>query len=215
MKRFAAGGLFALALSSIPTTAVMAQGRRAIGVELGYTRASFTGRNSGGVTLHEGAVAGAYFQTRVFKGLVFRPGIQIASKGGATTVVPSGSTTPVRLDLDLVYLDLPLLLRTRVPGIGKTRLIATGGAVPSIRIGCNVELSDAGVTLSRNECGQGNNVANFRTLDFQFLGGIGFGIPIESSELAIEARYTQSLRSITDIGDIKNRALTFLVSVPF
>jgi hypothetical protein len=181
---------------------------------LGYTRASFGGRNAGGVTLHEGAIAGAYFQVRLFQGLVFRPGIQIASKGGATSVVPNGSTTPVRLDLDLVYLDLPLLLRSHLPAFGRTRLILTAGGVPSLRIGCNVELSDGGVTLSRSECSKAN-VSGFRTMDFEVLGGLGFGIPIESSELAIEARVTQSVRSITDIGDIKNRALTFLVSVPF
>ena len=213
MKRFAFLALWALILLST-TDDLLAQGRRAIGVELGYTRASFSGRNSGGVTLHEGAVAGAYFQTRLFSGLVFRPGIQIASKGGATSVVPAGSTTPVRLDLDLVYLDLPLLLRTRLT-LGKVRLLFTGGGVPSARIGCNVELSDQGVTISRSECGTGNNVAKFRTLDFQVLGGAGIGIPIESSELAIEARFSQSVRSISDIGDIRNRALTFFLSVPF
>ncbi len=213
MKRFAFLALWALILFSA-TDDLLAQGRRAIGVELGYTRASFSGRNSGGVTLHEGAVAGAYFQTRLFSGLVFRPGIQIASKGGATSVVPAGSTTPVRLDLDLVYLDLPLLLRTRLT-LGKVRLLFTGGGVPGARIGCNVELSDQGVTLSRSECGTGNNVARFRTLDFQVLGGAGIGIPIESSELAIEARLSQSVRSVSDIGDIRNRALTFFLSVPF
>lgn len=205
---------FALAALAIAPAALHAQGRRAIGVELGYTRASFSGRNSGGVTLHEGAVAGAYFQVRLFQGLIFRPGIQIASKGGATSVVQAGSTTPVRLDLDLVYLDLPILLRSHLPAFGRTRLILTAGPVPSLRIGCNVELSNGGVTLSRSECSK-LNTNDFRTVDLQLLGGIGFGIPIESSELALEARVTQSLRSISDIGDIKNRALTFLVSVPF
>lgn len=214
-RSLAIGALLALALSSGVAPRLQGQGRRAIGVELGYTRASFSGRNSGGVTLHEGAVAGAYFQTRLFRGLVFRPGIQIASKGGATSVVPDGATAPVRIDLDLVYLDLPMLLRTRLPFLGNTRLLFTAGAVPSLRIGCNIELSDVTGTLSRDECGQGNNVADFRTIDLQALGGVGFGIPIESSELSIEARVTQSVRSISDIADIRNRALTVLISVPF
>ena len=214
MKRLACCALIGLALLLLSPLRLNAQGRSTIGVELGYTRASFSGRDAGGVTLHEGATAGAYFQVRFFRGLVFRPGIQIASKGGATSVVPAGSTTPVRLDLDLVYLDLPLLLRSHLPAFGRTRLILTGGGVPSLRIGCNVDLSDQGVTLSRSECSRAN-VSGFRTMDFGVLGGVGFGIPIESSELAIEARVTQSLRSITDFGDIKNRALTFLVSVPF
>lgn len=210
-RRFA---LIVLAILGSAPGALKAQGRSTIGVELGYTRASFSGRDSRGVTLHEGAVAGGYFQVPLTPWLSVRPGLQIASKGGATTVVPSDSTGAVRFDLDLVYLDLPMLLRSRIPAIGRTRLILTGGAVPSLRIGCNVELSNGGVTLSRSECGRAT-VGVFRVWDVGLLGGIGFGIPIENSELAIEARLTQGLRSVSDIADIKNRALTFVISVPF
>lgn len=204
--------LMALAVVGLVPGALRAQGRSAIGVELGYTRASFGGRNSAGVTLHEGAVAGGYFQANLTPWLSVRPGIQIASKGGATTLADSAG--PVRLDLDLVYLDLPVLLRSRIPAIGRTRVILTGGAVPSLRIGCNLESSRGGVTLSRSECGQAG-LGIFRTWDVELLAGLGFGIPIESSELAVEARFTRGFRSVTDIRDIKNRALTFLISVPF
>jgi Outer membrane protein beta-barrel domain len=204
--------LMALAVVGSAPRTLTAQARSAIGVELGYTRATFSGRNSGGVTLHEGAVAGGYFQANLTSWLSVRPGIQIASKGGASTLADSAG--PVRVDLDLVYLDLPVLLRSRIPAIGRSRVILTGGAVPSLRIGCNVETSRGGVTLARSECGQAS-VAIFRTWDVELLAGLGFGIPIESSEFAIEARFTQGFRSVTDIGDIKNRALTFLISVPF
>lgn len=197
-----------------PSATLAAQGRAVIGVELGYTRASFSGRDSRGVTLHEGAVAGAYFQVRLASWLAVRPGLQIASKGGATTVVPVDSLGSVRVDLDLVYLDLPVLLRSRIPAFGSTRLILTAGMVPSLRIGCNVELSDVTVSLSRNACNQ-VSLGVFRTWDVEALGGVGFGIPIERSELALEARFTQGLRSVTEVGDIKNRAVTFVISVPF
>lgn len=206
--------LVVLALVGSGPGALQAQARSALGVELGYTRASFSGHDSRGVTLHEGAVAGGYFQVWLTPWLSVRPGLQIASKGGATTVVPSDSTGALRFNLDLVYLDLPVLLRSRIPAIGRTRLILTGGAVPSLRIGCNVELSTGGVTLSRSECGRAS-VGDFRVWDVELLGGVGFGIPIENSELAIEARLTQGLRSVSDIADIRNRALTFVISVPF
>jgi hypothetical protein len=202
-----------LLLLALPAP-LAAQGRAVIGVELGYTRASFNGRDAGGVTLHEGAVAGAYFQVRLASWLALRPGLQIASKGGATTVVPVNATDAVRVDLDLVYLDLPVLFRSRLPALGKTRLILTGGMVPGLRIGCNVEVSNAAVVLARSECKK-VSVGAFRSWDVEALGGVGFGIPIENSELAIEARYTQGLRSVSDFSDIKNRALTFVISVPF
>lgn len=202
-----------LGLQALPAS-LSAQGRAVIGVELGYTRASFSGRDSRGVTLHEGAVAGAYFQARLASWLSVRPGLQIASKGGATTVVPLDSLGSARVDLDLVYLDLPVLLRSRIPALGRTRLILTAGMVPSLRIGCNVELSNSSVSLSRTECNQ-VSLGVFRTWDVEALGGVGLGIPIERSELALEARLTQGLRSVTEGGDLKNRALTFVISVPF
>jgi hypothetical protein len=205
-----------LALASLLLTplALAAQARSAIGVEFGYTRASFSGRDSRGVTLHEGAVAGAFFEVALASWLALRPGIHIASKGGATTVVPADSTQPVRFELDLVYLDFPLVLRSRIPAIGRTRLILTGGAVPAVRIGCNVDLSRDGATLARNACSDANG-ASFRSWDVELLGGVGFGIPIERSELALEARFTQGLRSLSSQSDIKNRALTIAISVPF
>jgi hypothetical protein len=208
------GVLAVVALALLPAIpdVLLAQGRSAIGVELGYTRASFSGRDSRGVTLREGAVAGAYFEVALTSWLAVRPGIQIASKGGATTV--ANSTQPLRFALDLVYLDFPVVLRSRIPAIGRTRLILSGGAVPGVRIGCNVEFSQAGAASVRTACGDAS-AASFRSWDIELLGGVGFGIPIESSELALEARFTQGLRSVNNLGDIKNRALTFAISVPF
>lgn len=191
-----------------------AQGRVGIGVELGYTRASFSGTSSRGVTLHEGAVAGAFFLAPITPWLALRPGLQIASKGGATGAIRATDSTSVRVDLELVYLDLPVLLRARLPGPGGIRLVLTGGVVPGLRIGCNVEVSDSTGLALRNACDQ-EGLGTFRSLDIEALGGVGLGIPIESSELTLEARVSQGLRSISDAGDLKNRALTFVISVPF
>lgn len=193
---------------------IAAQGRVGIGVELGYTRASFSGTSSKGVTLHEGAVAGAFFLARLAPWLALRPGLQIASKGGATSAIRLSDSSTVRADLELVYLDFPILLRSRIPAPGGIRLVLTGGFVPGLRIGCNVEVSSSAGLTSRNACNQ-ENLGNFRSLDLEALGGVGLGIPIEASEVTLEARVSQGLRSITDAGDLKNRALTLIISVPF
>jgi outer membrane protein with beta-barrel domain len=212
-RRWRSRRLVAALLLGLLAPPLAAQGRSSIGVELGYTRASFSGRNSRGVKLHEGAIAGGYFQVRLTPWLAIRPGVQFASKGGATTALASDSSGFLRLDLDLVYLDFPVLLRSRVPLVGRTRLILTGGGVPTFRIGCNVDLSRGGTPVARSECGQTN--ASFRSWDLEWLVGAGLGIPIENSELALEARFTQGTRSLSDQGDLKNRALTFIISVPF
>lgn len=205
---------FFLVATLVAPTVLPAQDNPTLGVEFGYTRAGFSGSDSRGVSLREGAVAGAYFQAALSSWLAIRPGIHIASKGGATTVVREGSTEPLRFELDLVYLDLPVVLRARIPAVGRTRVILTGGVVPGFRIGCNAEFSREGFTVLRAECSEASGTS-FRTWDFELLAGAGFGIPIEGSELALEARFTRGLRSVSSLGDIKNQALTFTISVPF
>jgi hypothetical protein len=165
------------------------------------------------VALREGAVAGAYFRVPLARWLAVQQGIRIASRGGATSVSDSASSL-LRLDLDLVYVDFPLLIRARIPALAGARLILLGGGGPAIRIGCNVEFSSNGFSLARTAC-ERTTAATFRSWDFFVAGGAGIGIPIERSELAVEARLSQGLRSVSDLADLKNRSLDFLLSIPF
>ena len=205
------GGLLVVVL--LGPLGLEAQSTPLLGVELGYARAEFTGAGAAGVTLREGAVAGAYFRIPLARWLAVQQGIRIASRGGATTVGDSAATA-LRFELDLVYLDFPLLIRARIPALVGTRLILLGGGGPAVRIGCNVEFSRNGFSLSRTACERAT-AASFRTWDFFIVGGAGLGIPIERSELAVEARFSQGLRSVSDLADIKNRSLDFLLSIPF
>ena len=45
--------------------------------------------------------------------------------------------------------------------------------------------------------------------------GIGIGVPIERSFIALEVRFTQGLTSIVDDGQLKNRAVSLMLTVPF
>lgn len=204
------GACVLLALAAAP---LAAQSRLSLGVELGYARADFIGKDAAGVTVREGAVAGAYFRVPLASWLAVQQGLLIASKGGATTVQDTAAT-PLRFELDLVYLEFPLVFRARIPALAGTRLVLLGGAAPSYRVGCNVEFSRNGFTLTRSACDQAT-AASFRSWDFSLVGGVGLGIPIERSELALEARFTHGLRSVSNLGDIKNRALDLVISIPF
>lgn len=198
----------ALALVAPP---LLAQGP-ALGIELGYSRASFSGRNAGGVKLHEGAVAGAYLSVNLGGTFTFRPALVLSTKGGATDVVADSAGTQVRLDLELVYIDAPIMLRTRFPLIKGSQLILSGGVMPGIRIGCATDVFSADETpLLRTPCAAGA----LRAFDFGVLGGVGIGVPIERSFLALEVRVTQGMVSVVDDGELKNRALTVVLTVPF
>ena len=202
-----------LFLFLLGTRGLAAQSTPLLGLELGYARADFTGSGAAGVTLREGAVAGAYFRVPLTRWLAVQQGIRIASRGGATTVSDTAAT-PLRFELDLVYLDFPLVVRARLPGIAGSRFILLGGGGPAVRIGCNVDFSRGGFSLSRTACEKAAG-ATFRTWDFFVVGGAGLGIPIERSELAFEARLSQGLKSVSDLADIKNRSLDLLLSIPF
>jgi hypothetical protein len=205
--------LWCLVLLALAPGQLLAQTRPSLGIELGYARADFVGPGAGGVTQREGAVAGAYFRIPLSGWLALQPGLLISSKGGATEVADT-SASPLRLELDLVYLDLPLVLRARLPFLLGTRLIVLGGGAPEARIGCNVESFRNDISLGLSACERAST-ASFRTWDVSVMGGVGLGIPIEKSELAFEARLSRGLRSVTDVGQIYNRSLEFLLSVPF
>jgi hypothetical protein len=199
-------------LASLLLAAPLAAQGPALGIELGYSRASFSGRNAGGVKLHEGAVAGAYMSVDLFNGIAFRPGLLLSTKGGATSVVADSSGSQVRLDLELVYIDVPLLVRGRFPFIGQSRLLVTTGVVPGIRIGCATDvISENETPLERTPCRAGA----LRPFDVAALAGVGVGVPIERSFLALEVRLTQGMVSIVDNGELKNRALSVMLTVPF
>ena len=198
----------ALSLAAAP---LLAQGP-ALGIELGYSRASFSGRDAGGVKLHEGAVAGAYLSVNLGSNFTFRPALVLSTKGGATEVVADSAGNRVRLDLELVYIDAPIMLRTRFPLIKGTQMILSAGAVPGIRIGCATDVfAEDETPLLRTPCAAGA----LRPFDFGMIGGVGIGVPIERSFLALEVRLSQGLVSITDDGELRNRAATIVLTVPF
>lgn len=204
--------LTAIVLATMFIAAPLRAQGPALGIELGYSRASFSGRDAGGVKLHEGAVAGAYLSVNLANRFTFRPALLLSTKGGATDVVADSAGNLVRLDLELVYIDAPILLRYRLPFIGQSQMTLTAGGVPGVRIGCATDVLTQNETpLERTPCRGGT----LKPFDFAGLAGIGFGVPIERSFLALDVRVTQGVTSIVDGGDLKNRALTVVLTVPF
>lgn len=187
-----------------------AQAGPSLGVELGYSRADFTGADASGTTQRDGAVAGAWFRFPLVAAVSVQPGVVLASRGGAF-VLP-GATG--RLEVDLVYLDLPLVLRARLPGPAGTRLFIVGGGAAAFRIGCNLETRQPGSAIVRQPCSEATG-SSIRTWDFAAVAGAGFAIPVEHSELSIQAKLVRGLRSVSDDGDIRNRTYSLSVSVPF
>ncbi len=196
------------------TGSLAGQSRLSLGVNLGYTISDFSGPAASGVETRTGATAGAFLQVPLSAWLAVQPGLAISSRGGTTLVSPTGGGSPVRFDLELVYFEVPVLLRARIPIPGRLRLVLTGGGAAGLRIGCNLEISAGGASLLREACGD-VTTTEFRAWDLAWVVGGGLGIPIERSELTLQVRLTQSVRALSADDDFYNRAVSFLVSVPF
>ncbi len=203
--------IWAAGLLLLPSRAT-AQTGPSLGIELGYSRADFTGADASGVKQRDGAIAGAWFRFPLAEVLAIQPGVVLASRGGAASFTTTSGTG--RLEVDLVYLDLPLVLRARLPGPIGTRLLLIGGGAAAFRIGCNVDVQQTGVPLTRQPCSEISG-ASFRKWDFAVVAGAGFAIPVERSELSIQAKLIRGLRSVSDDGDVRNRTFSVSVSVPF
>lgn len=202
---------WAAALLLLPSGAT-AQTGPSLGIELGYSRADFTGADARGVKQRDGAIAGAWFRFPLVEALAIQPGIVLASRGGAAAFTTNTGTG--RLEVDLVYLDLPLVLRGRLPGPIGTRLLLIGGGAAGFRIGCNVEIQQTGVPFTRQPCSDASGTS-FRKWDFAVVAGAGVAIPVERSELSIQAKLVRGLRSASDDSDVRNRTYSVSVSVPF
>lgn len=201
------------AQDSSAVSPITLQAGPSLGVELGFSRASFRGSGASGTRSSNGAVAGAWFRLPLARWLSVQPGLRLVSRGGAGTI-PS-LAGPVDFEVDLVYLDMPLLLRARLPGISRTNLVLLLGPAPGARIGCNVDFSQAGSPLARATCDQATTGASFRSWDVALTAGVGIALPVERSEISLEARYARGTRDVIEQTATRNEAFTFTLSVPF
>lgn len=132
-------------------------------------------------------------------------------KGGRATA-PSllGGTTT--LDLEMGYIEMPLVARVALP-TGRVRPTVFGGAAPAVQIGCSVQPNLTGPS-ARTTCSDAN-VASLRSLDVGLVAGGGLEIRWPQSSLSVEFRYTGGRRSILRDLDIRNRTLGLALGLSF
>jgi hypothetical protein len=118
---------------------------------------------------------------------------------------------PAVLDIELAYLELPVLLRFAPPG--RVRPVLFAGPAPALQIGCDFSFvfptDSARVTCGRDE------ITVIREWDIGLVAGGGIEWRFVQAALAIEARYTAGLRSILDDVQIRNRGLGILLALTF
>ena len=194
---------------AFPVPGAAQHGNVSLGAIIGYSRASLTGSDAGGLTSRAATLAGAFVRIPAASWFAVEPELLFARKGGETASLPGGGGT---LDFEFVYLETPILARFRGPRLGKyVRPFAFGGPAAAFLIGCDVQaIGTAGG--QRQAC----DASSVPSIDATAVVGGGFEFGVGNSVLGIEARYSLGLRGITEQGlDIRNSLWGILAEIPF
>jgi hypothetical protein len=185
--------------------------RPAVGAHVGYSRSDLTGPEAIQIRSRQGALTGVFLHFPVSRALAVRPELLFSLRGGRILARDQVTGGDLTLDIELAYLELPLLAHFSPP-LGRYRPVLFAGAAPSLQIGCDFEIVQP--EPERFTC---NEVADFsiRGWDLGLVAGGGVEARLHRSTLALEARYTAGLRSILEGSQVENRSFALLLALTF
>ena len=197
-----------------------AQEGAAVGAEVGYSRADLTGEDSDVVESRQGAITGVYLHLPLNRVVSVRPELLFSLRGGRTLVRIAGSDDLGEIDLELAYLELPVLVRLVLPR-GRFRPAVFGGPSMALQIGCDLLFITADIT-SRTTCGQEREgdlpglVEQVREWDLAWIAGAAVEMHLPRTTLSLQGRYTEGFRSVLEGGiDLRNRGVAVLFGLTF
>ncbi len=182
-----------------------------MGAEVGYSRADLTGEDSDLVASRQGAITGVYLHLPVSSMVSLRPELLFSLRGGRTLALVNESIADV--DIELAYLELPVLARLSLPR-GRFRPVVFGGPSVALQIGCDLTILTPTDSL-RFTCGE-EEASQIREWDLAWVAGAGVEMHFARTTLALQGRYTAGFRSIFEGAvDLRNRGLAVLFGLTF
>jgi hypothetical protein len=193
---------------------VAAQQGAAVGAQVGYSRADLTGINSNLVESRQGAITGVYLHLPVNGVISVRPEVLFSVKGGQILTSITGSDDLALVNLELAYLELPVLGRLTLPR-GRYRPAIFGGPTVGVQIGCDLLITPvSGGDEVNGTCGE--NVTGISEWDFGWIAGAAIEMHLTRVTLSLQGRYTKGLRSVVDGPvELKNRGVAVLFGLTF
>jgi hypothetical protein len=186
---------------------------------VGYSRADLIGANADIVESKRGAITGVYLHFPVRPVVAIRPELLFSLRGGRTVVGIEGTDDLGVIDLELAYLEMPVLARLVWPR-GQVRPAIFGGPSVALRIGCDL-LQIAGDT-TRTTCGKEEQseapllTGGVRAWDVGWVAGAALEMYLPRTTLSLQGRYTEGIQSILESGiDLKNRSVAVLFGLTF
>jgi hypothetical protein len=190
-----------------------AQESAAVGAQVGYSRADLTGENSDLVESRQGAITGVYLHLPMNRVLSLRPEALFSLKGGRILAQIAGTSTIALVDIELAYIELPVMARLTLPR-GRFRPAVFGGPSAGIQIGCDFLILVA-TDSTRRTCGE-DQVAQVREWDFGWIAGAAVEMHLPRTTLALQGRYSAGFRSVLEGNvDLRNRGVAVLFGLTF
>lgn len=202
-----------------------------IGVKGGVNLSKFIGSDAGSAEHISGLNAGATFRLIGIGPVSIHPEIYYSEKGtrfsqqlsqimdgDPAQMDPNGSPEDIDLEFNLVYIEVPIMVKIGLPFLGGDVIepFITGGPVFAWRIDCSFSLQTAD-DISVSDCADQNfpdvNTA-FENADRGYAAGAGldFKIPVLGTFI-LEGRYVRGLSRLLEDGensDIQNQSFTLL-----
>lgn len=152
-----------------------------------------------------GFYGGAFGEVSVSQFLALNLGVNYAQKGGAG-LTGTGLLDSERVELDLKYIELPLLAEIRLPFGASWGLMAYGGISAAFNVGCKASLGGG----SKESCKDTALGGPKTEWGLPVGGGLTYVLP-DGESVVFEVRYTWGQSDVVKNASIKNGAWYFLI----
>jgi hypothetical protein len=175
--------------------------------------AGFTLNKGGGADVAEGntsffgTMVGLFLTMGATRKIAFEPQLLMTEKGFKTEV--EGFSQQVKIS----YLQLPLLVKGRIP-MGSMTGLLFGGPSIALKVGCRLNLAEDGNELNTG-CAETEEEEEANRIKGNELAAV-FGVGVEVGRAIISLRYDYGLSSLDgsiEKRDIKNRSLLLAAGV--
>lgn len=191
-------------LASLISSPALAQSRA--GLTLGATASELTGDF---ITVRGDPkwsfYGGAFGEVSVSQFLALNLGVNYAQKGG-TGLAGTGLLDSERVELDIKYIELPLLAEITLPFGASWGLMAYGGISAAFNVGCKASLGGG----SKEECKDTALGGPKTEWGLPVGGGLTYLLP-DGESVVFEVRYTWGQSDVVNNASIKNGAWYFLI----
>jgi len=193
-------------LSGARAQSAAAVAPRRLGVVAGINSSTVGGSDVGATSRRAGLTAGVLIVAPVGAKIAIEPEVLVTTKGAKfSDSQGSGSFT-------MKYVEVPVLVRYESVGAGGMRPFVFGGPAIALKASCDLEGTDAGLTVDIGCDEVEAQGLKFKSVDYGLIVGGGVAFDIGGRALSIGARYDHSLTEVAEGSNIKHRVISIVAT---